>query len=632
MTEPPRASRATSAEWMQTALLAGNLVWTTCCYGGHRPETLVVTLLLTAVLLAVHLGAKALASGVPRHGVHPAGWLFVPFLGYAGASASWISPVPWLGWLDVIWWGQLAVVFWVMLNGVTSRRPRHAIFLVLVVLAAGAVAVACYQRFVDPSWLPWGRSQAPQFHGRGSGWFGIPNSLAGLLILLIPATGALAFRRAATATERVWWGWILAVLLLGLLLTLSRGAWIALALALAAWPLGNPSWSWRRRLGVLGLVLAAAAIAATTVHRLSPRARERLAALVRDSGERSRPLVWQGAWKLFCAAPVLGTGAGSFNVLFERHRPERFGDEPQWAHNEYLNTLSDYGLAGAALLAGAAGAVALRARRVRAVGRSGRDWLEQEAPRAALGAGVLAFALQLLLEFHLKIPALALAFAIVVALWMRPAWPAPRGRPPTPFIRGLGIAAALAALAAGWVAMRFVRGEAERAAGREIIHQLALENGPPTGQRERLERARRHLERAVALAPGNGNAWADLSYAIALFSRVEPSAARALGEAAEAAAEEALRCATVHYEFWVRRGVARDLQGRWREAGGDFARAVLVAPANSLAWYYQADHLSRREATIPLAHGSLAVCLRLDPWNGPGVALRQRLAISARAP
>ena len=42
------------------------------------------------------------------------------------------------------------------------------------------------------------------------------------------------------------------------------------------------------------------------------------------------------------AALVTGGGAGSYNVLLERFRPENFPDDAQWAHNDYLNTLSDF--------------------------------------------------------------------------------------------------------------------------------------------------------------------------------------------------------------------------------------------------------------------------------------------------
>jgi hypothetical protein len=49
-------------EWTQTALLSGNLVWTTLCLGGYRPETMVVSWGLTGLLLTVHLLAAPFSN------------------------------------------------------------------------------------------------------------------------------------------------------------------------------------------------------------------------------------------------------------------------------------------------------------------------------------------------------------------------------------------------------------------------------------------------------------------------------------------------------------------------------------------------------------------------------------------
>ena len=59
--------------------------------------------------------------------------------------------------------------------------------------ASAGVGMAIYQRVSDPHWIMLGRTQAAQFWGRSSGMFGIPNSFAGLLELMIPVCGALLF-------------------------------------------------------------------------------------------------------------------------------------------------------------------------------------------------------------------------------------------------------------------------------------------------------------------------------------------------------------------------------------------------------------------------------------------------------
>jgi O-antigen ligase len=623
---PPRAS---AWEWTLTAVLALNLGWTTICLGGYRPETMVVTSTLTAFALAV----AALAAWRKKSaGVHVAGWFILPFVLYAAANVMWVSPVRWLGWIDWFGWMQMLAVFWVVLSGIRSSAPRRVLFLTLVGLALVNVVLGCYQRFLHHEWLMLNRVQSEQFIHRASGSFGIPNSLAALLLLVLPAAGALTLRRHATAAERVAWGWVTSVLAFGLVLTISRGAWIGLALALTAWPLVVARGSWARRAALGGAALVAFLLGVAAIGAASPRVRERFVQLVHDAGERSRPIMWHAAWQLLRERPVLGTGAASYNVRFEKYRPEGFNNEPQWAHNDYLNTLSDYGALGFALFFGGAGLVVWRAVRSRPTVARGPplDWLDAPAPRAALVVGLGAFALQLFVDFHFKIPALAMAFAVVSALVVSGRWPA---FATAPLARvGFGLAALVAV---GFVAAFVVplfRAEALRYRARQSVDQLALAQPAADAFRSRLAEARSDAERAVVIQPADGQAWAELSYTTALSGRVDLTHQAELGRGAEDAATKALALSEICPEFWIRRGVARDMQGKWLDAGNDFAKAVALAPQSAVAWYYNADHLARNPNEIPLALASLQLCLRLDPSNPDGLALRQRLAIGRSTP
>jgi hypothetical protein len=470
--------------------------------------------------------------------------------------------------------------------------------------------------------------------GRASGSFGAPNSLAGFLLLLLPALGALTFRRAAAATARIWWGWVGLVLSLGLVLTLSRGAWLALGLVFTAWPLWAVRGGWRRRAGwTLAMLVGVLSVGITTVVKF-PKARERYLQLVADSGERTRPLMWRGAWELFRGAPLGGTGAGSYNVLFERHRPEGFRDEPMWAHNEYLNTLSDYGVIGFLLLFGAMGVIAVRCCGWPRSEPGRRRWVADPFVVAGMGAGLMAFSLQMFVDFHLKVPALALASAVVAALAVGAAWPVVATRAASGVVpRGLWVAVAGTTVAA--VVLVFgpmIEAEALRSDARRAVSGLAkLEVRHPDFGKV-LPAARQAMARATGRDPANAQAWADLAYTTALLAHVEPARRAELGREAEAAANRALDLSQVNHEFWIRRGVARDLQGRWIEAGADFVRALGLAPANSYAWYHHAFHLNRRPSERTMAAATLAFCLRLDPWNPAALALREQLANPTKIP
>ncbi|ACB77838.1 O-antigen ligase family protein [Opitutus terrae] len=712
------ALRSLIWEWIQVALLGANLIWTTLCLGGFRAETMVVTSMLTGLLFVVHLLARADAAAArvwpangangdewrgaapaveraegppdpdvarrmsggmegtavlpaltrkatlaPRPGdvsLHPASWLVLPFLVYAAANVAWISPVPWLGWRDWFGWAQLGIMFWVALNGVRSPAARGTLFTLLLLLGLTAVVLGCYQRFVRPDWLMLGRTQVQQFVGRASGSFGIPNSLAALLLLLLPPCCALALRRGASAVQRVLFGYVAVVFLLGLGLTVSRGAWISLAVVLVAWPLFARGGSWRRRLGwtaVVGVTLGAIALTAFFQVDL---VRERWIKLKQDSGELSRPILWRGAWRIFAEHPVWGSGAGSFAVAFEKHRPATFQDDPLWAHNDYLNTLSDYGAVGFTLCFGAWAVVGWGAHRARKRGRTGfpdqaalhaaagsGDSALQDPPvtaaglldsamfRRGLAAGLVAFALQLFVDFHFKIPALALAFAVVAALYVQAAWPqcrAPAER--GDFFKAWGFAAVAFATLIGLIGhvLPLYRAEALRYDARRAIDRLAVRATPVSEWRPVLTDALKALQRANRIDPTNAAAWADLSYVKALFAWIEPTRLDAFAIEAEHAADRALALSKADPEFWIRRGVALDMRRRHLEAGAAFVQAVATAPAWAGAWYHHAFHLSLIPSQRGRALAAVEFCLRLDAGNREAQALRRRLTESGGAP
>ncbi|MFM7750999.1 MAG: O-antigen ligase family protein, partial [Opitutaceae bacterium] len=353
--------------------------------------------------------------------------------------------------------------------------------------------------------------------------------------------------------------------------------------------------------------------------------RERVAQLVSDGGERTRPFMWTGAWRLWLDAPVTGNGAGSYNLLFERHRAEGFRDEPLWAHNEYLNLLADYGLIGALLAGGAVMAIVAGCRRSLEASGS-RAW-----PAAGIGLGLLAFALQMTFEFHLKIPGLALAVAAAAGLAVARVWPIKESESSHPASRWPWVLVGCLALAAWFLGERpRVAAEARRAPARAALDGLASR---PTGDPDYarvLPKARDDLVVATRLHPGNAQSWADLSYATALTAFVSPERTADLGREAEAAADAAIRLCPLAGEYWARRGEARDLQGRWAEAGADFSRAVELSPADAVMWYRYGAHLARRPAGREAAEAALRFGLRLDPWFSESLRLLERLQRPSR--
>jgi hypothetical protein len=665
MSRPRSSSWYLLWQWAQTVLLAVNAIWTTLCLGGFLARTVVVTSSLTALLLLTHgvgwlvLNARVAPPAIDARvratpslrGIHPAGVWFIPFLIYAAVNVAWITPVRWLGWIDWFNWFQLVAVFWVVLNGIRSRFHQRVLLGALFALATIAVLMACYQRFVRPDWLMLGRKQLSQYDGRQSGSFGIPNSFAAFLLLLIPVSGALAVSRRAGAVIRVFFGWLTAVLLLGFVMTISRGAWISLGGALVAWPLIVSRAFWWRRLLLGGVVAAVLLTAGAALYTMSPTIKDRFVHFTHENGEWSRPILWRAAWKMACAHPVVGTGGGSFDAMFEKYRPEGFVYQPLWAHNEYINTLSDYGAVGFLLFFGAAGAVTWKCvcrrsssassrgvvsrdedlRRVTATGniespRSNADFFDERIVRQAMAIGILAFGFQLFVDFHFKIPALAIVFAIIAAVAVARMWKIEDRDTARPLSWLSAFAMIAVAIGVGLIFVPRYYGEALRQSARRIIDHLDDDEMPRAVALGKLDEATSELENAVRASPGNAQAWSDLAYASAQMSRLEPARVKELGADAEHSAEHAIQLAPICAEFWVRRGVARDMQARWDDAGQDFTKAISLSPRAVLPWFHHAYHLSLRHSEHDMAEALVAFCLRLDPANRDAQRLRQQLA------
>ncbi len=630
---PPNSSDVTKpsrlfawGEWVLLLGLAATLGWTTLCLGGFLAETMAVTAWAVFGLAAVGGVLNALKPEKGPFMVNRAVLLPVPFLLFALASVLWLAPARWLAWREWLLWLQMWLVFALVLHFGRGRRQAWLLVGTLAALGLAGVAMAACQRYSDPTWLMMGRTQAEQFFGRSSGMFGIPNSLAGLLELMIPVCLTLLFSRATKPAVKIACAWLAGLFIFAVVLTGSRGGWIALGLAATVWPVLSLR-DWRKRLAGSAAILALASGVVWALYRFSENARQRIEPFLEGRFESSRPIVWKAALQIWGDHRWLGGGAASYNVLFDQYRPRGFLNQPEWAHNDYLNTLSDFGAVGFALwLAAGGGFVWLgwqAVQRARRENVSTSGVFELWPWRLGLFLGGLAFALHLGVDFHTKLPALAFAVAIVTALLVRDEpglWRPVRGS----WFRVAGIAVAGGALLlAGRMAAPLYRAEALRYDSRRAIDRFAT-----TGQgslSDIIPVARANLTHAVQVDPTNGQAWADLSYAVVQGWNLGGGDLGTIGRQAEPPATQALALCPINAEFWVRKGVALDLQSRQKEGEACFRRALELAPETPASWYYFAYHLQAFPTRKSEAMHAVDTCLALDPSFSAGVALRQQL-------
>jgi O-antigen ligase len=173
-----------------------------------------------------------------------------------------------------------------------------------------------------------------------------PNDLALALALAIPLSYYLSIQSAG------WKVWVyrLQLVLTGtaILLTASRGGFLASLVALAIVPLTYTQLTWLQRVAsalTLGILVCSALfyIPPTSWARLGTISKE-----VTQGTLDSRTVVWEAGLELFRSHPFVGVGAGAFG---ESVLPAL--NVPFVAHNTFLSVLVEEGVIGFGLFCGA---------------------------------------------------------------------------------------------------------------------------------------------------------------------------------------------------------------------------------------------------------------------------------------
>jgi len=121
---------------------------------------------------------------------------------------------------------------------------------------------------------------------------------------------------------------------------------------------------------------------------------------------------WSIALKIFSEHPILGAGLESYGVSFTRHDTWTGIYRIEYAHNEYLQTLADSGIAG---LACVVAFLVLLFRKSYVAIRAPQDGFSLEASIGAI-AGCLAVAIHSFFDFPLRTPSNAFFFLLLVVI------------------------------------------------------------------------------------------------------------------------------------------------------------------------------------------------------------------------
>jgi hypothetical protein len=120
--------------------------------------------------------------------------------------------------------------------------------------------------------------------------------------------------------------------------------------------------------------------------------------------------------------PVFGVGPGHFDSLFRAYRPPGVQLQPEWVHNDYLNTLTDWGIVGTVIVMGAWVLLGIgifqtcRAVRPQSSDISAMTGSNKFAFTLGASLGLVAILLHSIVDFNMHIPANAILGISLMAL------------------------------------------------------------------------------------------------------------------------------------------------------------------------------------------------------------------------
>ncbi len=327
--------------WLTGSLLALLILLPMALFGGKHELALPVTSVL--IVLLVILRNK---TTLDEHRLKTSGWWLVAFLGWIIINTWLFSTSSYVSFIASLPIFSGAIIF-LIIQIFEPQIETMDTFRRACLLGAGTIILIGLYIYLSPRF--------PSM--RMGGLLRQHNAYAGFLIALLPLS------LFATVFEKRWkWVWTVTAILIvtALVLTFSRGGFIAAALALIIfWVLAHQ----RRVLAVSLLIIILGGSLAYGLYQIktinfnavtiiplsSPYAGE-----VPEQGEtgvNSRLRYWRDALKIVATRPIVGTGLNTFEQEYRRVQTDSrfFTIDP---HNLTLKIWVELGLVGVIIFVG----------------------------------------------------------------------------------------------------------------------------------------------------------------------------------------------------------------------------------------------------------------------------------------
>ncbi|HWN97343.1 MAG TPA: O-antigen ligase family protein, partial [Methylomirabilota bacterium] len=363
----------------------------------------------------------------------PTTWLVLPFVAYAVWRYR-TADIEYLARQEFIQALLCICLFLAVVSNLYGQTEGRMLTGVLVFLAMFVAMYGIYQ-WMSGSGKVWAFSR-PGYEGRGSGTFISPNHLAGFLEMLLPLAIAFTVFRGHGALLRIFFGYASLVILVGLAATGSRAGWVVGGITMMLFSL--LLLKTRKDLWIALAVMLVVAGTGKLLYSKMLQPRLHQPQTGQFITEDIRVELWATSLKMWKDHPLFGVGPAHFDYRYRGYRPAhwRFQPRPGWSHNDYLNTLVDWGVTGLALILLPLGVASFGAvRSWRYLRRTGEKFGNRAAMVAGASLGLTALIIHSFFDFNMHIPANALLAAVLVAVitahwrfatqrfWLRARWP-----------------------------------------------------------------------------------------------------------------------------------------------------------------------------------------------------------------
>jgi O-antigen ligase len=309
------------------------------------------------------------------------------------------------------------IIFYLIVHTINTRNHLRELVYVIIFVAAFLSMFGLVKKFgCNP--FPWWEYDIGlnKELAASSSTFGNPNHFAGYLAMTIPLL--LGFFFTGFRSDKFFLLTILTLLMaMAIIHSLSRGGWTSafvgltfmFSVLLANQYVGHKTISL--------IIIAGVFFWAFIVLANRPLVEEILTIkqASQDASIQSRVLVWRKTVDMIRDHPILGTGPGTYSMMFTRYQPPGFTSRYFMAHNDYLHFISEVGIPIIVVMVWMI--IRFYHRGITKLANPSR--LIRNTTLGAM-SGVTALLVYSIFDFNLHIPANAILFTVLAAIVVAP--------------------------------------------------------------------------------------------------------------------------------------------------------------------------------------------------------------------